>query len=103
MKSHMPILTAASAVMRASRLNQPAIQPQPRPPNSAAHSHGPPARGKADTTWPIVSATTRENKQNNGQPTPIEAPPTLQNPVWKEVIPPARIQIRDMVRAKLAN
>ena len=41
--------------------------------------------------------------QNKGQPMPMEAPPTLQNPVWKEVIPPARMQIRDMVRAKLAN
>jgi hypothetical protein len=28
----------------------------------------------------MVSATTRENTQNRGQPMPIEVPPTLQKP-----------------------
>ena len=34
---------------------------------------------------------------------PMAAPPTLQKPVWKDVIPPARMQIMDIVNAKLAN
>src|SRR4051812_27407034 len=102
-KLQNPTLTAASAVSSPARLKQPATQPQPTPPSSAAHSHGPPARGKADTTWPIVSATAREKSTHNGQPIPIDAPPTLQNPTWKDVIPPAKMQIVDMASAKLAN
>ena len=51
----------------------------------------------------MVNATTSENTQNSGQPMPIAAPPTLHKPTWKEVTPPAKMQMIDMVSAKLAN
>ncbi|HVK10144.1 MAG TPA: hypothetical protein VM597_15355, partial [Gemmataceae bacterium] len=69
----------------------------------AAHSQGPPALGNADATWPMVSATAREKRQHRGQPMPMAAPPTLLRPIGNEVIPPARTQMVDIARAKLAN
>src|SRR3954470_9964668 len=100
---HRPRLTAATAVTSPARLRQPATQPQPSPPSSAAHSHGPPARGKAETIWPMVSATASANRQQSGQPIPTDAPPTLQKPTEKDVMPPDRMQMVDIAMAQLAN
>jgi hypothetical protein len=42
-----------------------------------------------------VPAKANDIRATSGHPYPIEAPPTLQNPKWNDVIPPARMQIID--------
>src|SRR4051812_13454757 len=94
---------AARTVTSPARLNQAVTQPQPLPPRMLAQWYSPPAVGKAEATWPMVSATTSENRQQVGQPSPMLAPPTLHRPTWKDVTPPARMQMIDSDRAKLEN
>ena len=38
-----------------------------------------------------------------GQPSPMAAPPTLQNPCGNDVMPPARMQMIDSEMAKFEN
>ena len=99
----MPTLIAASTVTSPARLNHAVAQPQPRPPRIAAQWYSPPAVGNADATCPIVAATHSENRHTSGQPRPIAAPPTEQNPTWNDVIPPARMQMIDSEMAKFEN
>src|SRR5437868_10435780 len=94
---------AARTVIKPARLNQAVAQPQPRPPRMAAQWYSPPAVGNADATWPIVSATSSENRQHSGQPNPTAAPPTLHRPTWNDVTPPARMQTTDSEMAKFEN
>ncbi len=56
--------------------------------------------GNAEATWAIDSATHRASRHDAGQPIPIAAPPTLQNPCGKEVIPPATMQMIENETAK---
>jgi hypothetical protein len=41
----------------------------------------------------MVAATASEKRHTSGQPRPKAAPPTLESPWWKEVTPPARMQM----------
>src|ERR1700731_4749920 len=97
---YMPTLMAARTVTRPARLNQAVAQPQPRPPRIDAQWDSPPAVGKADATWAMVSATTSENRHTSGKPKPMAAPPPPQKPRWREVPPPPRMQMMDSDRAK---
>ena len=49
----------------------------------------------------MEAATIREKAQDSGQPMPIAAPPAALKPSWKEVIPPARMQMMEKEMAKL--
>jgi hypothetical protein len=49
--------------------------------------------GKLEATCPMVAATASENRHTSGHPRPKAAPPTLESPWWKEVTPPARMQM----------
>ena len=42
-------------------------------------------------------------RQPTGQPMPMEAPPVAQSARWKEVTPPARMQMMEKLMAKLEN
>ena len=77
---HVPTLIAASTVTSPARLNHAANQPIPRPPNNDAQWYIPPAVGKAEAIWAMVAATQREKTTAKGQPIPIAAGPTAQNP-----------------------
>src|SRR6516164_9024443 len=94
---------AARTVTSPARLNQAVAQPQPRPPRIADQWYSPPAVGKVEASWPIVAATASANRLTSGQPRPIDAPPTPQNPRWNDVIPPARMQLIDRDNAKFEN
>src|SRR5215468_6128684 len=91
---------AASTVISPARLNQAVAQPQPRPPRIADQWYSPPAVGNVEASCPIVAATARANRPASGQPRPIAAPPTLHNPRWNDVTPPARMQMIDRDNAK---
>ena len=49
----------------------------------------------------MEAVTISEKAQESGQPRPIEAPPAPLKPSWKEVIPPARMQMMEKEIAKL--
>jgi len=48
----------------------------------------------------MLAATVSEKRHTNGQPRPKAAPPTLDSPWWKDVTPPARMQMIDIEIAK---
>ena len=49
----------------------------------------------------MAAATISEKAQESGQPMPMEAPPAALKPSWKEVMPPARMQMMENEMAKL--
>src|SRR5262245_809143 len=102
-KRKVPTLIAASTVTSPARLNHAVTQPHPRPPRIAAQWYSPPAVGNAEAICPIVAATHSENRHTRGHASPIDAPPTEQNPNWNDVMPPARMQMMESEMAKFEN
>ena len=51
----------------------------------------------------MARAKQSESTHPSGQPRPSEAPPTLDMPRWKEVMPPARMQMIEKEMAKFEN
>ncbi len=82
-------------------MNRAVAQPKPRPPRIEAQWYRPPAVGNADATWPIVSAMQSVSALHTGRPMPMPAPPTLQEPIWNDVMPPAMMQMIENEIAKL--
>ena len=59
--------------------------------------------GKAEATCAMARATHSDSRQQAGQPSPIAAPPTLENPCGNDVMPPATMQMIDSEMAKFEN